>query len=106
MTKPGPDGALYVADMYRMVIEPPEWIPMDFQKSVDLRAGADRGRIYRVYPENATLRKIPRLDKLGTAALVAAMENPNGSQRDTVQRLLVESGDKSAIAPLRKLDER
>lgn len=103
MTKTGPDGALYVADMYRMVIEHPEWIPMDFQKSVDLRAGADRGRIYRVYPTNVTLRKIPRLDKLDTAGLVAAMESPNGWQRDTVQRLLVESGDKSAIAPLRKL---
>ena len=27
MLKTGPDGALYVADMYRLVIEHPEWIP-------------------------------------------------------------------------------
>jgi putative membrane-bound dehydrogenase-like protein len=103
MTKTGPDGALYVADIYRQVIEHPEWIPMDAQQSLDLRAGADMGRIYRIYPEGTALRKIPRLDKLDTAGLVAAMESPNGWQRDTAQRLLVESGERAAIAPLEKL---
>ncbi len=103
MTKTGPDGALYVADMYRLVIEHPEWIPEDFQKSVNLRAGEDMGRIYRVYPVNATLRKVPRLDKFGAVELAAAMESPNGWQRDTVQRLLVESGAKAAVTPLEKL---
>ena len=103
MTKTGPDGALYVADVYRLVIEHPEWIPLDFQQSVDLRAGASMGRIYRVYPEGATLRKTPRLDNLDTASLAAAMESPNGWQRDTVQRLLVERADKSAAAPLQDL---
>ncbi len=103
MTKTGPDGALYIADMYRLIIEHPQWIPEDVQKSVDLRAGADKGRIYRVYPADAKLRAIPRLDKLDTAGLVAAMESPNGWQRDTVQRLLVDSGDKTAVAPLEKL---
>jgi putative membrane-bound dehydrogenase-like protein len=103
MTKTGPDGALYVADMYRLVIEHPEWIPEDFQKSVDLRAGEKMGRIYRVYPANATLRKIPRLDKLSPAQLAAALESPNGWQRDTAQRLIVEAGGKSAVAPLEKL---
>ncbi len=103
MTKTGPDGALYVADMYRLVIEHPEWIPLDIQKSVDLRAGEDKGRIYRVYPANAALRKIPRLDQMNAVQLVAAMESPNGWQRDTAQRLLVESGDKSAVTPLAEL---
>ncbi len=103
MTKTGPDGALYVADVYRLVIEHPEWIPLDFQKSVDLRAGSNMGRLYRVYPETAMLRKIPRLDDLDTAHLAAAMESPNGWQRDTVQRMLVERADKSAAAPLQDL---
>ncbi len=48
--KTGPDGSLYIADMYRFVIEHPEWIPADSQKNLDLRLGADRGRIYRVFP--------------------------------------------------------
>src|SRR5262249_20640126 len=56
MAKTGPDGALYIADMYRLVIEHPEWIPKDAQQHLDLRAGADKGRIYRVYPEGAKLR--------------------------------------------------
>jgi putative membrane-bound dehydrogenase-like protein len=103
MTKTGPDGALYIADMYRLVIEHPEWIPEDIQKSVDLRAGADKGRIYRVYPANASLRPIPRLDKLDAQQLAEAMESPNGWQRDTAQRLLVASGDKAAVPPLEKL---
>jgi putative membrane-bound dehydrogenase-like protein len=103
MTKTGPDGALYIADMYRLVIEHPEWIPEDFQRSVNLRAGAGMGRIYRVYPTNAVLRTVPRLDQLTTDELVAAMESPNGWQRDTIQRLLVCAADKAAVAPLERL---
>ena len=36
--------------MYRAVIEHPEWIPDDWEKRLDLRAGSEEGRIYRVYP--------------------------------------------------------
>ena len=103
MLKTGPDGALYIADMYRLVIEHPEWITPAIQQRLDLRAGADQGRIYRVYPKGAALRKIPRLDKLDMAGLVAALDSPNGWQRDTAQRLLLHAGDKAAQAPLRKL---
>jgi putative membrane-bound dehydrogenase-like protein len=101
--KTGPDGALYIADMYRFVLEHPEWIPPDTQRSLDLRAGHDQGRIYRVYPVSAVLRKVPRLDRLDTAGLVAALDSPNGWQRDTAQRLLVHSGDQSAAPLLEKL---
>ncbi|MEY2427757.1 MAG: hypothetical protein QOJ40_642, partial [Verrucomicrobiota bacterium] len=103
MTKTGPDGALYIADMYRLVIEHPEWIPDDVKHTLDLRAGHDKGRIYRVYPAGARLRPIPRLDKLDTAGLVAALDSPNGWQRDTAQRLLVERKEKRAAKPLQKL---
>jgi putative membrane-bound dehydrogenase-like protein len=103
MLKTGPDGALYIADMYRLVIEHPEWIPISMQKRLDLRAGSDKGRIYRVYPEGATLRKIPRLDQLDVRGLVAALDSPNGWQRDTAQRLLVHRADKSAVPLLAKL---
>ncbi len=103
MMKTGPEGALYIADMYRFVIEHPEWIPADTQKRLDLRVGADLGRIYRVYPTEARLRAIPRLDRLDTPGLVAALDSPNGWQRDTVQRLLVHSGDPSAVPLLENL---
>jgi putative membrane-bound dehydrogenase-like protein len=98
MIKTGPDGALYVADMYRLVIEHPEWIPKEMQRRLDLRAGEDKGRIYRIYPEGATLRRIPNLAKRSTAELVSALDSPNGWQRDTAQRLLIERRDGS-VAP-------
>ena len=95
--KAGPDGALWIADMYRHVIEHPQWIPDTWQKKLDLRAGHDLGRIYRVYPVDRKPRAIRRLDKLDTAGLVAALDSPSGSQRDTVQQLLVARRDKSAV---------
>lgn len=99
----GPDGALWVVDMYRHVIEHPQWIPLEWQARLDLRAGHDRGRIYRIVPADAKPRPIPRLDKLSAAELVAALDSPSGWQRDMAQQLLVWRGDRSAIEPLRVL---
>ena len=50
----GPDGALWVADMYRFMIEHPEWLPDEGKRELEphFRAGEDRGRIYRVYRED------------------------------------------------------
>ena len=99
----GPDGALWVADMYRQTIEHPQWIPQTMQEQIDLRAGSDKGRIYRVYPVGSTPRKIPRLDKLSTAELVAALDSPSGWQRDMVQQMLLWKPDPAAVEPLHKL---
>ncbi len=90
MLKAGPDGALYVADMYRRVIEHPEWVPDDWEARLDVRAGADRGRIYRVYPRGKKLRPVPRLADRSSAELVVALDSPYRWQRDTAQRLLME----------------
>ncbi len=89
--------------MYRAVIEHPEWIPLDWQKRLDLRAGQDKGRIYRVYPVGHPPRPIPRLDRLDTAGLVAALDSPNGWQRDTAQQMLLGRKDSAAVAPLERL---
>jgi hypothetical protein len=103
MLKTGPDGALYIADMYRLVIEHPEWISPERQKRINLRAGDDKGRIYRISPAGVKLRPIPRLDKMSASELVASLDNPNGWQRDTAQRLLVERQDKQSVKPLERL---
>jgi putative membrane-bound dehydrogenase-like protein len=50
MIRTGPDGALWIADMYRAVIEHPEWIPPEYQRKMNLYAGSDKGRIYRIVP--------------------------------------------------------
>lgn len=103
MIRTGPDGALYFADFYRQVLEHPEWIPDDIEAKIDVRAGHDRGRIYRIVPVAGKLRDVPKLSEQSTAELVANLESPNGTLRDMTQRLLVERQDKAAIEPLRKL---
>lgn len=100
MCRTGPDGALWVSDMYRFVVEHPKWIPEEAQKQLDLRAGDDKGRIYRIYHEDRPPRPIARLDKLDTASLVAALDSANGPQRDLAQQMLVWRGDRSAIGAL------
>ncbi len=99
----GPDGALWVCDMYRLVIEHPQWIPKAWQEKLDLRAGADQGRIYRVFPRAARPRPIPRLDKLSTLELAKAIDSPSGWQRDMVHQMLLWKADKSAAAELKKV---
>ncbi len=103
MVQTGPDGALWIADMYRHVIEHPQWIPPDWQKRLDLRAGHDKGRIYRIYPKDRPPRAIPRLDKFSSEQLAAALDSPNGWQRDMAQQLLVERQDKSAVPHLERM---
>jgi putative membrane-bound dehydrogenase-like protein len=102
MIQTGPDGALWIADMYRHVIEHPQWIPKEWQAKLDLRAGHDKGRIYRVYPVGKKPRAIPRLDKMTTTELVAALNSWSGWQRDTAQRLLVARKDRAAVPLLEK----
>ena len=102
-TRTGPDGALWVVDMYRYVIEHPEWITPDQLAVLDLRAGADMGRIYRVVPEGKPLRPIPDLSAQSAIELAALLESPNGTLRDMVQRELVGRQDRSCIAALDEL---
>jgi putative membrane-bound dehydrogenase-like protein len=101
--KTGPDGALWVADMYRLVIEHPEWIPKEWQERLDLRAGHDLGRIYRVFPADKSPRAIPRMDRLDTAGLVAALDSASGWQRDMAQMMLMWNQDKAAAPGLERL---
>src|SRR5262249_39014263 len=44
----GPDGALYVCDMYRKTIEHPEYLPEATRKVTDFESGKTMGRIYRI----------------------------------------------------------
>jgi putative membrane-bound dehydrogenase-like protein len=99
----GPDGALYVVDMYRLVIEHPKWIPDAWQKELgDLRAGENAGRIYRVKPKGATLRPVPRLDRADAAGLVAALDHTSGHVRDLAQQQLTWRQEKSAAPALER----
>ncbi|MGI8965071.1 MAG: neutral/alkaline non-lysosomal ceramidase N-terminal domain-containing protein, partial [Limisphaerales bacterium] len=102
-TRTGPDGALWIVDMYRFVIEHPKWIPAERLAQLDVRAGDDKGRIYRVYPKNAKLRELQNLTKRSTEMLVAVLATPNGTARDLIHRELFQRADSSALEPLKKL---
>jgi putative membrane-bound dehydrogenase-like protein len=94
----GPDGALYVVDMYRAVIEHPEWMPTELRERPDLLAGNDRGRIYRVVPQNFRRPPVPYLSNIPSARLIEFLAHPNAWWRESAARLLVERQNKG-LAP-------
>lgn len=100
-----PDGCLHVCDMYREVIEHPWSIPDEIKKHLDLNNGNDRGRIYRLVPDDKDWVRRPSVDlsKATTAQLVALLSHSDGWHRDTATRLLYERRDPAATEPLRNL---
>lgn len=100
MARPGPDDALYVADMYRFVLEHPEWIPSEIARGLDLRAGEGMGRVYRVSRTGSgTGGKVV----ISQANALEEMRSLLRWRRDTAQRLLLEAGDKNAVAGLEEV---
>jgi len=99
----GPDGALYVVDMYRAVIEHPQFMPDELKQRPDLLLGADRGRIYRVTATEQPEYRWPRLAELSSDTLAGLLEHPNAWQRETAARLLFERQDKSVANRLMNL---
>lgn len=98
-----PDGALYVIDMYREVIEHPWSLPQSLKQHLDLNSGNNRGRIYRVVPQGFKQPKLPQLGRASSAGLVRALESRNGWTRDAAARLLYERQDPKALPELRKV---
>jgi putative membrane-bound dehydrogenase-like protein len=102
----GPDGAIYMADYYRMIIEHPEWMATHTHHSPDLYKGEDRGRIYRIVPDTGL--PLPAKIHAGQARdeeLVAKLTSPNIWWRRTAQRLLMDRQSAASVAPLVKLFE-
>ncbi len=91
----GPDGFLYIVDMYRETIEHPEWIPESWQSQLDLYAGSDRGRIYRIRLDG--MGESDRdLASLTTTKLAEELRSPIGARRDLAQQLIIERIDEEA----------
>ena len=88
----GPDGALYVVDMYRELVEHPQFVPEAARASVDFRRWHDRGRIWPVRPKVTAndRHQQPTLSKAPVPQLVELLNHPNGWWRNTAQRLLFE----------------
>src|SRR5439155_1703165 len=101
----GPDGALYLIDMQRDVIEHPDYIPKKLREKLNIRAGDDRGRIYRITPKGGLPARKPHLRQAPASELVNYLSDSNQWWRCTAQRLLVQHGDKTAVPALKKLAE-
>ena len=97
------DGTLYVADMYRGVIQHGQYQSEYLKHQIRARGLVEPtglGRIYRVVHESTRRAEPPALSRRTAAELVAVLRHPNGWHRDTAQRLLVERGDRSVAAAL------
>ncbi|MGB0768397.1 MAG: DUF7133 domain-containing protein, partial [Phycisphaeraceae bacterium] len=90
----GPDGALYLVDMYRGLIQHQTYISGYLRRQIAAR-GLDKplgfGRIYRVVHKDSPIDHTPpNLADLDSAGLVAMLGTKNAWQRHNAQRLLVE----------------
>jgi putative membrane-bound dehydrogenase-like protein len=104
----GPDGALYVVDMYRELVEHPDFVPAELRSNVEFRRWHDRGRIWRISARSqpatgSAPRPRPGLARANAEELVRQFNHPVGWVRDTAQRLLVERQQRDAIPFLEKL---
>lgn len=100
----GPDGALYVVDMYRAVIEHPQFMPDELKQRPDLALGTDRGRIWRITAQaKPDVYRWPKLAETPSSSLPTLLEHPNSWQRETAARLLYERQDQSSAEGLRRL---
>jgi putative membrane-bound dehydrogenase-like protein len=104
----GPDGALYVVDYYRQIIEHPEWMGEEVVKSGQLYNGHDKGRIYRISPTGAKAADWTKGLLLGDASseeLVQHLANANNWWRLNAQRLLIDRKDSSTTGLLVKMTQ-
>ncbi|MEM7261808.1 MAG: c-type cytochrome [Planctomycetota bacterium] len=102
----GPDGALYVVDFYRGIVQHRMYVTTFLRKQI-LERGLDRpvglGRIYRVVYEGKPVPSAPKLEGLAPAEWVPFLEHANGIVRQMAQRLLVEAAEPETLEPLRML---
>lgn len=100
----GPDGALYIADMYREVIEHPASLPPLIKSQLDLNSGNDRGRIWRLVATDRPLRRrLDPLDQQPSTALVPLLDHPNAWHRRTAARLLYERQEEEVVPLVREV---
>lgn len=102
-----PDGSLWIVDMVFGLLQHKAYMTTYLRKQYASR-GLDKpkaatGRIYRVRYEKNPLSKVPKLEGKRPAELVAYLAHPNGTVRDTAQRLIVELGDTSTAVAVAKL---
>ena len=95
----GPDGALYITDMYRGIIQHKGFLTHYLIANIldrKLEEPFDKGRIWRIVPDGAKPQTVKLPDD--SAKIVDFLGHKNGIVRDSAQRVLVERKD-AAVAP-------
>ena len=101
----GPDGALYIADMYRGVVQDDAYITPYLREQIlerKLELPIHLGRIWKITSGTASRSTPSDLKKLPGEELIQLLRHPNGWHRDMAQRLLVERQDVTVIPALRQ----
>jgi mono/diheme cytochrome c family protein/glucose/arabinose dehydrogenase len=101
----GPDGCLYIVDMYRGIIQEGNWVRegsylRKVVKQYGLQNNTGHGRIWRLVHKDFKPGPQPHMLQETPAQLVQHLDHPNGWWRDTAQMLLVLRGDKSVVPAL------
>jgi mono/diheme cytochrome c family protein len=124
--KQGPDGAIYILDMYHGIIQDANWTARGTYlrykiQQYQLDKAINHGRVWRLrydgvpageaeggggQPATPAIdldRNWPRMSDETPAQLIAHFTSPTGWWRDTAQRLLILKQDKSVVPSLQEL---
>ena len=99
----GPDGAIYIVDMHRGIIQHKAYISQYLSEQLGnkkLDTLQNAGRILKVVSKTNKLNSIPDLSKASSKDLVALLSHPNGWLRDRSQQLLIQKNDKTIVKDL------
>jgi mono/diheme cytochrome c family protein len=104
----GPDGCLYIVDMYRGIIQEGNWVSNgSYLRKVVQQHGfqnnTGRGRIWRLVHKDFKPGPQPNMLAESPAEWVKHLTHPNGWWRDTAQRLLILKGDHSCVPALTEM---
>ncbi|MEX2234820.1 MAG: PVC-type heme-binding CxxCH protein [Cyclobacteriaceae bacterium] len=104
----GPDGALYVVDYYREIIEHPEWLSDEVINSGRLYNGHDMGRIFRISATDAKPAMWTKDLAFGDATdeeLIEKLADHNIWWRRNAQRMLLDRNNSANVPALVKMAE-
>jgi len=106
--KTGPDGCLYILDMYRGIIQEGNWVRRGSYlrgvvEAYELHKNIGKGRIYRVVHDKFKPGPKPRMLEEKTSTLVKHLSHPNGWWRDEAQKLIILRHDEKVVPALKKL---
>ena len=100
----GPDGALYIADMYRGIIQHKTYLTPYLKNEIKERSltrPLNCGRIYKIVPVNSKTQPTPFGSK--PKDWVSLLKDHNGWVRNRAQQLLVDAKDPTVVPALQQI---